>query len=404
MKATSELGLDLEDLAVSGLERGLKGGDFFSAFTILRASPSLCIEPRIAALLSSALLHDDLSVRYEAAKCLAGAGEPTGVDHLVFNALAVHPITGATPSHKFFVFLMPYVHLLQERHLELLIADLKRNENELNCITLSAVESEYTVRRLSRMLESDLKVQRRAAYILGWHRDPRAKAVLIEWLKEPFQELDLNPIVPAVLSDVDGWTVNALRELGDPTSPRYQSAPRGSNRDFDRKVLLPAAQLITRLGDATSLVDRLRVFREAFGASVDTLTIFSESGGVSRETEHQLSSRYRTLRLFGRPSFSTFNQCPEFLAAFATQEERAVLADENARFVDALFDQEAIGYWELLDGRYLGISYKLGHTGYEPEARGAINFADGVRVLYARSDYMRYATEWIEVPEKYRRQ
>jgi len=305
------------------------------------------------------------------------------------------------------VNLAPHARFLTDAHIELLLKDLPGGYNELNCIALSLTSLHVTLQPLTQLLVSDSgEARRKAAYVLGWHKNPDGFPILLDWLAEPITQNHLrrlNPIIPAFLSTYGTPEYEILEQFADPNNPRYSSQAESNGVPrVDARVYAPAAKFVVDVLHSASVEGRLSIVDSAFGLTMKEIETFARSKGKS--SRHRLKKEIHWCRQYGSVSYGSFNQAQEFLSAFFPVDERKALAQRNEAAVHSLFEEEDLGFEELLDGRHLLLGSKMDYSGFEPEAGGMSNFSNGVRYVYDRTDYIRYATEWILNPAAFRLQ
>lgn len=408
-------------------------------YNTLELFPEFLADAAIHAMLHQALAEEPLHNRMRAARLLHLAGDPAGILHLTYNSLSRHPLLGEKQD---LTTLWPEAHLLREaEHLtdaciDLLLGDLAPPHAYWHMDVLAAAPEEKVAPRMRALLApapatAPAIAHMVAAYVLALrgHGDGRE---LLEGLVERQQHLNLALI--ALSHIATPRVVSYLETYANPQHPIYNRQYENMRiTDVERSGLLLQAQCRLQLATSPDRHPLRRTLDACYLTSIQDMIADSDlralpghgakrSGGQSpsfgdaaeaawrwikppREVNYRLFTLNSGLGLTKGQLVTAVN-APDFLAEFASAEDRAYCAQIQRVSLRALLD--VVGWRNLGNGSDMGIrttffsDLALPPTGAELAWRGARLYLPGVQISYTPKDYEHAAVDWLLHPQRYR--
>lgn len=421
------------DSRKSAIWGGIVPDEFYNTLELF---PEFARDPKIRAMLVSALETAALRYRIRASIILLRIGDPLGILHLTYNSLSTHPLLKVRQD---LASLWPDAHLLREADkltdecIELLIDDLEPPHAFWHMDILAALPAKKIIPRMRTLLKQEGTAAIVAAYVMAMNHNDEGRAILHELIES--QKL-LNLALIA-LSHIPNYPVlSYLRSYAAPDNPIY-------NKQYDnlfvtnaqRSGLMLNAQCRLYMLENKNRHPVQRTMEAFYLNSIQELIEQSDlrsslghapkstgSGGRVLTLDEWAEASWRWIkptrdinyRLFVINSgvgitsgmLATGVNAPDFLCEFSTPEVRTHCAEIQQASIRALLS--VIGWRTLGDGSDMGIRttflgrLALPPTGHELAYRNMPLYLPGVEIKYGPKDYEHAATDWILNPGRYR--
>ncbi|NOU13825.1 MAG: hypothetical protein HOO92_07655 [Methylococcaceae bacterium] len=367
---------------------------------LLAAVPDLARQVRINKALKQGLISLPLDDRVRCANILDHIGDPTGVEHLVYNALVNHPKLNyrqleskGWPGTVFRV-----ADKLTALQVNLLIDDMVEYQ-VFHGRTLAFVNPEWVVPNMLKLLKhANPVLQHFAAYVLAFHGYADGVEQLKNWANSspfPYSPLEAMLQLPG-----NEWTAY-LHSFIAPEHPIYQNE---RYQGYALKEIFPMITQQLTIKKKSSTAEQLAYIYELYGRTLSEVEVYTGCADGTRAMR-QVEPPVMVIKKSTYPSLY-FAQ--ELFLALKHHELQQHLAGQQRLAVKQLFERAGLVFENLLDAAVfndfisgMNPMRSLHRTGFlDRDSNLFLNIP--IKIYYDTDDYLNSATDWIVNPLKHR--